>query len=85
LSFILASIYYDDIDFDYNCPDCVADLFGPIMAPYAALQQQTDDYRRRLEHIAYRRYIAMKSHLFNSFEKDFKRKWKRTFRVCILF
>jgi hypothetical protein len=55
------------------------------MAPYAALQQQTDDYRRRLEHIAYRRYIAMKSHLFNSFEKDFKRKWKRTFRVCILF
>ncbi|CAF4335788.1 unnamed protein product, partial [Adineta steineri] len=48
-------------DFDYNCSDCVADLFGPIMAPYAALQQQTDDYRRRLEHIAYQRYIAMKS------------------------
>jgi hypothetical protein len=58
----------------------MADLFGPIMAPYAALQQQSNDYRRRLEHIAYRRYMTMQSHLS---EHDVQRKWKRTFKVYI--
>ncbi|CAF0964427.1 unnamed protein product, partial [Rotaria sordida] len=68
-------------DFDYDCPDCVADLFGPLMAPYAALQQQSDDYRLRLEYIAYQRYVSMKLYLLDSFKKDFKQKWKRTFKI----
>ncbi|CAF3968887.1 unnamed protein product [Rotaria magnacalcarata] len=67
-------------DFDYNCPDCLADLFGPLMAPYAVLQKQSDAYRLRLEYIAYQRYLTMKSYLFDSFEKDFKTRWKSTFR-----
>ncbi|CAF3845494.1 unnamed protein product [Rotaria sordida] len=67
-------------DFNYDCPDCVADLFGPLMAPYAALQQQSDDYRLRLEYIAYQRYVSMKLYLLDSFKKDFKQKWKRTFK-----
>ncbi|CAF2902734.1 unnamed protein product [Rotaria sp. Silwood2] len=68
-------------DFNYDCPDCLADLFGPLMAPYAALQQQSDDYRLRLEYIAYQRYVTMKLYLFDSFQKDFKQKWKRTFQI----
>ncbi|CAM4785872.1 unnamed protein product [Rotaria magnacalcarata] len=67
-------------DFDYNCPDCLANLFGPLMAPYAVLQKQSDAYRLRLEYIAYQRYLTMKSYLFDSFEKDFKTRWKSTFR-----
>ncbi|CAF1161447.1 unnamed protein product [Rotaria sp. Silwood1] len=67
-------------DFNYDCPDCLADLFGPLMAPYAALQQQNDDYRLRLEYIAYQRYVTMKLYLFNSFKKNFKQKWKHTFQ-----
>ena len=69
--------------FNYECPDCMADVFGPIMAPYAALKQQTDDYRARLEDIAYRRYLAMKSHLFDTSRRKFKRQWKRRFRVFL--
>ncbi|CAF3503035.1 unnamed protein product [Rotaria socialis] len=67
-------------DFDYNCPDCLADLFGPLMAPYAVLQKQSDAYRLRLEYIAYQRYMTMKSYLFDSLEKDLKTKWKSTFK-----
>ena len=51
------------------------------MAPYAALQQQSDDYRLRLEYIAYRRFLAMKTYLLDSFDKKFQRKSERTFKV----
>ncbi|CAF3389315.1 unnamed protein product [Rotaria socialis] len=68
-------------DFDYNCPDCLADLFGPLMAPYVILQKQSDAYRLRLEYIAYQRYMTMKSYLFDSLEKDLKTKWKSTFKI----
>ena len=70
--------------FNHECPDCMADVFGPIMAPYAALQQQTEDYRARLEDIAYRRYLTMKSHLFDTSQRKLKRRWKRRFRVLLL-
>ena len=64
------------VDFDYQCVDCMGDLFGPIMAPYSILQEQCEDYRDRLERITQRRFEMIK--------KDFSPVKKKKHRVMIV-
>ena len=54
-----------EFDFDYQCSDCLAELFGPIVAPYALLREQSEDYRNHLKIITEKRFQILKNNLLN--------------------
>ncbi|CAF0792051.1 unnamed protein product [Didymodactylos carnosus] len=68
-------------EFDYNCPDCISDMFGPIIAPYAALAQQHDEFKHRLEYIVYQRLSTLRTlYNTNSDNNNNNKRWDRKFK-----
>ena len=78
-----------EVDFNYQCAECLAELFGPIVAPYVVLREQAEDYREQLQFITDKRLQTLKTEFQNKekrvatnfakpFRYDVKKVWKKT-------